>query len=55
MLPSAFLVPLAAGAYDLSVGAMTGHSLVLMNWFGVNTHIGTNRPLWRWARCSSAV
>jgi len=35
----AFLVPLAAGTYDLSVGAMMGTSLVIMNWFGANTDI----------------
>ena len=32
----AFLVPLAAGVYDLSVGATMGTGLVLMNWFGLN-------------------
>jgi ribose transport system permease protein len=36
MLALAFLVPLAAGAYDLSVGAMMGLSLVVVNWFGAN-------------------
>lgn len=35
----AFLVPLAAGTYDLSAGAMMGTSLVLMSWFGANTDI----------------
>jgi ribose transport system permease protein len=34
VLALAFLVPLAAGAYDLSIGAMMGLSLVVMNWFG---------------------
>ena len=29
----AFLVPLIAGIYDLSVGQMMGFSLVIMNWF----------------------
>ena len=29
-----FLVPLVAGVYDLSVGAMMGLSLVILNWFG---------------------
>src|SRR4030081_1248634 len=36
ILALAFLVPLAAGAYDLSVGAMMGLSLVVVNWFGAN-------------------
>ena len=36
ILALAFLIPLCAGAYDLSIGAMMGLSLVLMNWFGVN-------------------
>ena len=36
VLALAFLIPLAAGAYDLSVGAMMGLSLVVLNWFGVN-------------------
>ncbi|HEY9563695.1 MAG TPA: ABC transporter permease [Nocardioides sp.] len=40
----AFLVPLAAGVYDLSVGATMGTGLVLMNWFGIN-HPGI--PLWQ--------
>jgi ribose transport system permease protein len=35
----AFLVPLAAGAYDLSIGATMGLSLVTINWFAVNTHL----------------
>src|ERR1700730_6607745 len=35
-LALAFLVPLAAGAYDLSVCAMMGLSLVIVNWFGAN-------------------
>ncbi len=29
----AFLIPLVAGIYDLSVGAMMGLSLVILNWF----------------------
>ncbi len=33
MLALAFLIPLTAGAYDLSVGAMMGLSLVVMNHF----------------------
>jgi ribose transport system permease protein len=36
LLALAFLVPLAAGAYDLSVGAMMGLSLVVVSWFGAN-------------------
>jgi ribose transport system permease protein len=36
ILALAFLVPLAAGAYDLSIGAMMGLSLVVVNWFGAN-------------------
>jgi ribose transport system permease protein len=36
ILGLAFLVPLAAGAYDLSIGAMMGLSLVIVNWFGAN-------------------
>ena len=36
MLALAFLVPLVAGVYDLSVGAMMGLSLVILNWFGAN-------------------
>lgn len=39
VLALAFLVPLAAGAYDLSVGATMGLSLVVINWFGANTHV----------------
>lgn len=40
----AFLIPLAAGVYDLSVGATMGTALVLMNWFGIN-HPGI--PMWQ--------
>jgi ribose transport system permease protein len=36
MIALAFLVPLVAGVYDLSVGAMMGMSLVILNWFGAN-------------------
>lgn len=39
ILAIAFLVPLAAGAYDLSIGAVMALSLVVMNWFGVNTSL----------------
>lgn len=38
VLALAFLVPLAAGAYDLSIGANLGLSLVVINWFAANTH-----------------
>ena len=36
ILALAFLIPLVAGVYDLSVGAMMGVSLVILNWFGAN-------------------
>jgi ribose transport system permease protein len=36
ILALAFLIPLTAGAYDLSIGAMMGFSLVILNWFGAN-------------------
>lgn len=39
----AFLIPLVAGVYDLSVGATMGTALVLMNWFGINQ---PGLPLW---------
>ncbi|WP_322747109.1 MULTISPECIES: ABC transporter permease [unclassified Frankia] len=39
VLALAFLVPLAAGIFDLSIGAMMGLSLVLINWFAANTDI----------------
>ena len=44
MLALAFLVPLVAGVYDLSVGAMMGLSLVILNWFGANESRRTHRP-----------
>jgi ribose transport system permease protein len=37
VLALAFLVPLAAGTYDLSIGANLGLSLVVINWFAANT------------------
>jgi ribose transport system permease protein len=37
VLALAFLVPLAAGVYDLSIGANLGLSLVVINWFAANT------------------
>jgi ribose transport system permease protein len=39
VLALAFLIPLAAGVYDLSIGAMMGLSLVMITWFSVNTDI----------------
>lgn len=39
----AFLVPLVAGVFDLSVGAQMGTALVLLNWMGIN-HPGV--PIW---------
>ena len=39
MLALAFLVPLVAGVFDLSVGAMMGLSLVIVNWFGANQDV----------------
>jgi ribose transport system permease protein len=39
MLALAFLVPLAAGAYDLSIGAVMSLSLALCIWFNLHTHI----------------
>jgi len=37
VLALAFLVPLAAGTFDLSIGANLGLSLVVINWFAANT------------------
>lgn len=37
VLALAFLIPLAAGTFDLSIGAMLGLSLVVVNWFAANT------------------
>jgi ribose transport system permease protein len=39
VLALAFLVPLAAGAYDLSIGAVMALALVTLNWFGLNTSV----------------
>lgn len=39
MLAMAFLVPLAAGAYDLSVGALMALALSLCIWFNLHTHV----------------
>jgi ribose transport system permease protein len=39
ILALAFLVPLAAGAYDLSIGAVMSLSLALCIWFNLHTHI----------------
>src|SRR3546814_3451502 len=43
----AFLVPLAAGVYDLSVGATMGTGLVLMNWFRSEEHTSELQSLMR--------
>jgi ribose transport system permease protein len=37
VLALAFLVPLVAGVYDLSIGAVMGLSLVIVNWLGIHT------------------
>jgi ribose transport system permease protein len=37
VLALAFLVPLVAGVYDLSIGAVMGLALVIVNWLGINT------------------
>lgn len=37
VLALAFLIPLVANTFDLSIGALMGLSLVITNWFGVNT------------------
>ena len=37
VLALAFLVPLVANTFDLSIGALMGMSLVITNWFGLNT------------------
>jgi ribose transport system permease protein len=39
----AFLVPLAAGVYDLSVGAQMGLSLVILSWFALHH---PDVPIW---------
>jgi ribose transport system permease protein len=39
VLALAFLVPLVAGVFDLSIGAMMGLSLVILNWFGANSDV----------------
>ncbi len=39
ILALAFLVPIAAGAYDLSVGALMALALSLCIWFNLHTHI----------------
>lgn len=38
-LALAFVVPLAAGVYDLSIGAVMSLSLFIVNWFGIHTGI----------------
>ena len=54
MLALAFLVPLVAGVYDLSVGAMMGLSLVIINWLGANTAASADRGSSPSARSPSA-
>ena len=39
VLALAFLVPLTADTFDLSIGEMMSLTIVLMNWFAMNTHI----------------
>jgi ribose transport system permease protein len=39
ILALAFLVPMIAGAYDLSIGAVMGLALVITNWIGVETSL----------------
>jgi len=39
MLAMAFLLPLAAGAYDLSVGALMALALSLCVWFNLHSHL----------------
>jgi ribose transport system permease protein len=38
-LALAFLVPMIAGAYDLSIGAVMGLALVITNWIGIETSL----------------
>jgi ribose transport system permease protein len=39
VLAIAFLIPLATGTYDLSVGTLVTMSLVIVNWFAKNTEM----------------
>jgi ribose transport system permease protein len=39
VLALAFLVPMIAGAYDLSIGAVMGLALVITNWIGIETSL----------------
>lgn len=39
VLALAFLIPLAANQFDLSIGAMMSFSLVIVNWIGLNTDL----------------
>ena len=39
MVALALLIPLVAGAFDLSVGAMVGFSLSIVSWFAQSTHV----------------
>ena len=43
VLALAFLIPLVANTYDLSIGAVMSLGLLLVNWFGV--HTGVNAAL----------
>jgi ribose transport system permease protein len=38
-LALAFLIPMIAGAYDLSIGAVMGLALVITNWIGIETSL----------------
>lgn len=39
ILALAFLVPMIAGVYDLSIGAVMGLALVITNWIGIETSL----------------
>jgi ribose transport system permease protein len=39
VLALAFLIPMIAGAYDLSIGAVMGLALVITNWIGIETSL----------------
>jgi ribose transport system permease protein len=39
MVALALLIPLVAGAFDLSAGAMVGFSLSIVSWFAQSTHV----------------
>ena len=44
ILALAFLVPMIAGAYDLSIGAVMGLALVITNWIGVSRIVSVYGP-----------